>query len=66
MLISRLSCGALFAAFAALCVVSPARDVAAEPMRLSLPQAIERARQRAPELVLADMQTALEEVICHD
>lgn len=57
MLIPRPGCGALFAAFAVLCVFSPVHNVAAEPLQLSLQQAIERASQRAPELVLADMRT---------
>jgi cobalt-zinc-cadmium efflux system outer membrane protein len=46
----------MFAAFVALCVACPVSEAAAEQLRLSLPEALERASQRAPELVLADLQ----------
>ncbi|HET8937522.1 MAG TPA: TolC family protein [Polyangiales bacterium] len=35
----------------------PTSEAAAEQLRLSLPEAINRAGQRAPELILADLQT---------
>jgi outer membrane protein, heavy metal efflux system len=46
----------MFAASVFLCVVSPVNEAAAEQLRLTLPEALERASQRAPELVLADLQ----------
>jgi outer membrane protein, heavy metal efflux system len=54
--ITRPGCGALFAAVVALCVACPVNEAAAEQLRLTLPDALERASQRAPELVLADLQ----------
>ena len=56
MWIFRPGCGASFAAFVVLCVVCPVNAAAAEQLRLTLHDALERANQRAPELVLADLQ----------
>lgn len=56
MWISRPGCGAMCAALVVLCVVCPVNAAAAEQLRLTLPDALERANQRAPELVLADLQ----------
>jgi cobalt-zinc-cadmium efflux system outer membrane protein len=46
----------MFAAFVALCVVSPVSEAAAEQLRLTLSESLDRASQRAPELVLAELQ----------